>query len=176
MKVILNADVKHLGEEGDVKTVANGYFRNFLFPRNLAVPYNEATVAYFESRKAEIEAKKDAKRAASATLKEKLEALSLEISVPAGNNGKLYGAVTAQSVMDLLASQGFEIERKKIEIPGIAIKSTGSYKVTVKLYEAQTAEVQLAVKAQEEKKEEPAASQKKTEKKPEEQPAAEKSE
>ena len=62
MKVILNADVKHLGEEGDVKTVANGYYRNFLFPRKLAVPYNEATVAYFESRKAEIEAKKEAKR------------------------------------------------------------------------------------------------------------------
>ena len=115
MKVILNADVKHLGEEGDVKVVANGYYRNFLYPRNLAVPYNEATVAYFEGRKAEIEAKKDAKRAASASLKEKLEALALEIAVPAGNNGKLYGAVTAQSVMELLAKQGYEIERKKIE-------------------------------------------------------------
>ncbi|MBQ0003625.1 MAG: 50S ribosomal protein L9 [Treponema sp.] len=151
MKVILNADVKHLGEEGDVKVVANGYYRNFLFPRNLAVPYNEATVAYFESRKAEIEAKKDAKRQASASLKEKLEALALEITMPAGTNGKLYGAVTSQSVMDLLAKQGFEIERKKIEIPGLAIKSTGNYKLTIKLYEAQTAEVHLSVKAQEEK-------------------------
>lgn len=156
MKVILNADVKHLGEEGDVKVVANGYYRNFLFPRNLAVPYNEATVAYFESRKAEIEAKKDAKRQASASLKEKLEALALEITVPAGTNGKLYGAVTSQSVMDLLAKQGFEIERKKIEIPGLTIKSTGNYKVTIKLYEAQTAEVHLSVKAQEEKAAEPA--------------------
>lgn len=151
MKVILNADVKHLGEEGDVKVVANGYYRNFLFPRNLAVPYNEATVAYFESRKAEIEAKKDAKRAASASLKEKLEATALEISVPAGTNGKLYGAVTSQTVMELLAKQGFEIERKKIEIPGLAIKSCGNYKVTIKLYEAQTAEVHLTVKAQEDK-------------------------
>ena len=148
MKVILNADVKHLGEEGDVKVVANGYYRNFLYPRNLAVPYNEATVAYFEGRKAEIEAKKDAKRAASASLKEKLEALALEIAVPAGNNGKLYGAVTAQSVMELLAKQGYEIERKKIEIPGLTIKNTGNFKVTVKLYEAQTAEVHLTVKAQ----------------------------
>ena len=56
MKVILNQDVKHLGEEGDVKNVANGYARNYLFPRNFALPYNDVTVAYFESRKAEIEA------------------------------------------------------------------------------------------------------------------------
>ena len=162
MKVILNADVKHLGEEGDVKVVANGYYRNFLFPRNLDVPYNESTVAYFESRKAEIEAKKDAKRAASASLKEKLESIQLEIAVPAGSNGKLYGAVTSQTVMELLAKQGFEIERKKIEIPGLAIKSCGNYKVTIKLYEAQTAEVHLTVKAQEEK-----AAEKKADKKAE---------
>ena len=54
MKVILNQDVKHLGEEGDVKVVANGYARNYLFPRNLAVPYTDVTVAYFESKKEEI--------------------------------------------------------------------------------------------------------------------------
>lgn len=169
MKVILNADVKHLGEEGDVKVVANGYYRNFLFPRNLAVPYNEATVAYFESRKAEIEAKKDAKRQASASLKEKLEALALEITMPAGSNGKLYGAVTSQTVMDLLAKQGFEIERKKIEVPGLAIKTTGNFKLTIKLYEAQTAEVHLAVKAQEEKA---AEGEKKAEKKAKAEPEA----
>lgn len=169
MKVILNADVKHLGEEGDVKVVANGYYRNFLFPRNLAVPYNEATVAYFESRKAEIEAKKDAKRQASASLKEKLEALALEITMPAGSNGKLYGAVTSQTVMDLLAKQGFEIERKKIEVPGLAIKTTGNFKLTIKLYEAQTAEVHLAVKAQEEKA---AEGEKKADKKAKAEPEA----
>ncbi|MBQ7970142.1 MAG: 50S ribosomal protein L9, partial [Treponema sp.] len=53
MKVILNVDVKYLGEEGDVKNVATGYARNYLLPRNLAVPYNEATVMIFEARKAE---------------------------------------------------------------------------------------------------------------------------
>lgn len=163
MKVILNEDVKHLGEEGDVKVVANGYYRNYLYPRKLAVPFNETTVAFFEARKAEIEARKDAKRAASASLKEKLEALALEISVPAGNNGKLYGAVTSQSVMETLAKQGYEIERKKIEIPGLTIKTTGNYKVIIKLYEAQTAEVHLCVKAQDETP----ATEKKEEKKAE---------
>ena len=82
MKVILNKDVKHLGEEGDVKNVANGYARNFLFPRILAVPYNDATIAMFESRKAEIEARKEQKRADSASLKDKLEKVNLLVFYP----------------------------------------------------------------------------------------------
>ena len=148
MKVILNVDVKSLGEEGDVKNVANGYARNFLLPRNLAVPYNEATVAIFEARKAEIEARKEQKRKDSASLKDKLEALKLEVVMPAGANGKLYGAVSAHIVAEALAKQGFEIERKRIELPGNAIKSVGGFKATIKLYEAQTAEVHVEVKAQ----------------------------
>ena len=148
MKVILNVDVKSLGEEGDVKNVANGYARNFLLPRNLAVPYNEATVAIFEARKAEIEARKEQKRKDSASLKDKLEALTLEVVMPAGANGKLYGAVSAHIVAEALAKQGFEIERKRIELPGNAIKSVGGFKATIKLYEAQTAEVHVEVKAQ----------------------------
>ena len=150
MKVILNTDVKHLGEEGDVKMVADGYARNYLLPRVLAVPYNDATVAIFEGRKAEIEARKEQKRKDSASLKEKLEQLSLEAVMPASPNGKLYGAVSSLTVVDLFAKAGYEIERKRIEVPGVNIKSTGKYHVVVKLYEAQTATVELVVKAQEE--------------------------
>ena len=149
MKIILNVDVKHLGEEGDVKMVANGYARNFLFPRNLAVPYNEMTAALFESRKAEIEAKKEVKRLNARSIKDKLEGAAFEIVMPAGSNGKLYGAVSAQVVSDMLAKNGFEIERKRIEIPGLVIKSVGNYHATIKLYEAQTAAISITVKAQE---------------------------
>lgn len=148
MKVILNTDIKTLGEEGDIKNVADGYFRNFLRPRRLAVPYNAATVAFFEGRKAEIEARKEQKRRDSASLKEKLEALHLEISMPAGRNGKLFGAVSAQVISDLLAKNGFEIERKRIEIPGVSIKSVGNYHFSVKLYEAQTAQMLVSVKGE----------------------------
>lgn len=148
MKVILNVDVKSLGEEGDVKNVANGYARNYLLPRNLAVPYNEATVLIFESRKAEIEARKEQKRKDSASLKEKLEANAIEITMPAASNGKLYGAVTSNVISEALSKLGFEIERKRIDIIGNTIKSVGNYKVSVKLYEAQTAELHVAVKAQ----------------------------
>ena len=148
MKVILYTDVKHLGEMGDVKNVANGYARNYLFPRMYAVPYNDESVKYFESRKEEIAARKEQKRKDSASLKEKLEGVIVELVMPAGANGKLYGAVTAQTVADYLNKNGFEIERKRIEIPGSTIKSTGNYHCVIHLYEAQTAEVKISVKAQ----------------------------
>ena len=149
MKVILNVDVKYLGEEGDVKNVATGYARNYLLPRNLVVRYNETTAAMFEARKAEIEARKEVKRANARSLKEKLEAAEIVIEMPAASNGKLYGAVTSTKVAEVLAKLGFEIERKRIEIPGLTIKSVGNYHATVRLYEAQTAEISFTVKAQE---------------------------
>ena len=176
MKVILNVDVKSLGEEGDVKNVANGYARNFLLPRNLAVPYNEATVLMFEARKAEIEARKEQKRKDSASLKEKLEASSLEVVMPAGANGKLYGAVTTNVISEALKKIGFDIERKRIELPGLAIKSVGTYKAVIKLYENQVAEIHVVVKAQEveEKKAEKPAKPAKANKAPKaEEPAPE---
>jgi large subunit ribosomal protein L9 len=148
MKVILNQDLATLGEEGDVKDVAKGYARNYLFPRGIALPYNESTIRLFEARKEEIEARKVQKRQDASGLKEKLEALTLLLTMPAGPNGKLYGAVTAQTVADELVKQGFQIERKKIELPGNTLKSVGKYKVTVKLYESAAAECTLTVEGQ----------------------------
>jgi large subunit ribosomal protein L9 len=148
MKVILNKDLATLGEEGDVKDVAKGYARNFLFPRGIALPYTESTIKLFESRQEEIEARKAEKRKDALGIREKLEALELVITMPAGANGKLYGAVTAQTVADELDKQGFKIERKRIELAGNSFKSVGKYKVTVKLYETSSAEVSLTVAGQ----------------------------
>ncbi|AEF80921.1 50S ribosomal protein L9 [Leadbettera azotonutricia] len=149
MKVILNKDLSPLGEEGDVKEVAKGYARNFLFPRGIAVPYNDRTVKLFESRKEEIEARKAEKRNDAAGLKEKLEALVLEITMPAGANGKLYGAVTSQTIADELAKQGHHIERKRIELAGSNFKSVGKYKAAIKLYESAAAEITITIVGQE---------------------------
>ncbi|MDR2184861.1 MAG: 50S ribosomal protein L9 [Treponema sp.] len=148
MKVILNKDLNPLGEEGDVKDVAKGYARNYLFPRGIALPYTERTVKLFEARREEIEARKAVKRQDAAGFKEKLESLELNITMPAGANGRLYGAVTNQTVADELAKAGFQIERKRIELPGNSFKSVGKYKVTVKLYESAAAELTIAVQAQ----------------------------
>jgi large subunit ribosomal protein L9 len=153
MKVILNKDLSPLGEEGDVKDVAKGYARNFLFPRSIAVPYNDRTVKLFDARKEEIEARKADKRKDAAGLKEKLEALVLEITMPAGANGKLYGAVTSQTVADELARQGHHIERKRIELAGSNFKSVGKYKAAIKLYESAAAEITITIIGQEVKTE-----------------------
>jgi large subunit ribosomal protein L9 len=149
MKVILNKDLSTLGEEGDVKDVAKGYARNFLFPRKIALPYNDRTVKLFEARKEEIDQRKAEKRKDAATLKERLESLELTVTMPAGANGRLYGAVTSQTIMDELAKQGFQVERKRIELAGNSFKSVGKYKAIVKLYESAAAEIGITVAGQE---------------------------
>jgi large subunit ribosomal protein L9 len=157
MKVILNKDLAPLGEEGDIKEVAKGYARNFLFPRGIAMPYTDRTVAILESRREAIEERKEEKRKDALGLKEKLEELDLVIVMPAGANGRLYGAVTGQTIADELAKQGFEIERKRIELPGNSFKSVGKYKVAVKLYESAAAEISITVEGQQLKVETPAS-------------------
>mgnify|MGYP000303681588 CR=1 FL=1 len=160
MKVILNQDVPNLGEIGDVKDVANGYARNFLLPRGLVVPYTPVTIAMFEKRKAEIEARKAEKRRLSTDLKTRLETEELVFDVVVGSGGKLYGAITSTSLADELHKKGYEIERKKIEIPGKIIKNIGNYKAIIHLYEGEQAILKFTVKGHEEKKEQPSASAK----------------
>ena len=149
MKVILNKDLSPLGEEGDVREVARGYARNFLFPRNIAVLYNPHTVKLFESRQGEIDARKLEKRKDAAGIKEKLESLNIEITMPAGANGRLYGAVTSQTVAEELAKQGHQIERKRIELAGTSFKNVGKYKAQIRLYENTSAEITVTVLGQE---------------------------
>jgi large subunit ribosomal protein L9 len=148
MRVILNQDVPNLGELGDVKDVAAGYARNYLFPRSLAFAHNAKSLGLFEKRKAEIEALKASKRSASAGLKEKIEAEEMVLVLPAGANGKLYGAVTGHNVADELLKKGIEVDRKRIEVPGRSIKSVGTYKVAVRLYEKDEASLRLVIQGQ----------------------------
>lgn len=146
MKVILNHDVPNLGELGDVKDVAAGYARNFLLPRGLVYPYSPATVAMFAKRKAEIEVRKAEKRASSQDLKTRLEAEEMNLDMPAGQNGKLFGAVSNATIADELLKAGISIDRKKIDVPGRVIKSVGNYKVTIRLYEKEEATVKVVIK------------------------------
>jgi large subunit ribosomal protein L9 len=148
MKVILNQDIPNLGEIGDIKEVAAGYARNYLLPKKLVMVYNEKSAAMLQKRQAEILAIKEQKRLASRSLKEKLEADTLVISMPAGSNGKLYGAVTNHTIADELLKKGIEVDRKKIEVPGRSIKSVGNYKVAVKLYEKDEAALRVSIEAQ----------------------------
>lgn len=148
MKVILNQDIENLGEIGDIKEVAPGYARNYLLPKKLVMVYNEKTAGMLQKRQAEILAIKEQKRLASRSLKEKIEADPVVITMPAGSNGKLYGAVTNHTVADELLKKGIEIDRKKIEVPGRSIKSVGNYKVIIHLYEKDEAMLRCSVEAQ----------------------------
>ncbi len=145
MKVILYQDVTGLGEEGDIKEVARGYARNFLLPKKLAVLHTKENLAHLEHRRAAIEKRKEEKRTEALGLKERLEAEQITFSMPAGENGKLFGSVSSALVAAELEKRGFQIEKKRIEIPDHTIRSTGTYKVRVRLYDKEEATVKLVV-------------------------------
>ena len=145
MKVILNQDVTGLGEEGDIKDVADGYARNFLLPKKLVVPHTKQFLATLEHKRVSIEKRKAEKRQEAAGLKERLEAEEIRFSVPAGENGKLFGSVNNTNVVVELEKRGYTIEKKRIEIPEHAIRSVGTYKVRIRLYDREEATVKLVV-------------------------------
>ena len=145
MKIILNNDVVHLGEEGDVVTVKDGYARNYLLPTGAAVIYNKANAAMFLQKAEQIAKRKAEKRAASASLKEKLDNVTISLVVTAGESGKLFGSVTSQMVQEALLKEGFEIEKKKLDVPTHAIKMTGTYHIVAHLYENDKATITLNV-------------------------------
>ena len=145
MKIILNNDVVHLGEEGDVVTVKDGYARNYLLPTGAAVIYNKANAAMFQQKAEQIAKRKAEKRAASASLKERLDNVTISLVVKAGESGKLFGSVTSQMVQEALLKEGFEIEKKKLDVPTHAIKMTGTYHIVAHLYENDKATITLNV-------------------------------
>ena len=145
MKIILNNDVVHLGEEGDVVTVKDGYARNYLLPTGAAVIYNKANAAMFQQKAEQIAKRKAEKRAASASLKERLDNVTISLVVTAGESGKLFGSVTSQMVQEALLKEGFEIDKKKLDVPTHAIKMTGTYHIVAHLYENDKATITLNV-------------------------------
>jgi len=144
MKVILVKDVPDLGEEGDIKEVAIGYARNYLFPKGLVVedtPFNRNKL---KERRKSIELIKVKKREEAQELAEQLASLSINITAAAHDNDKLFGAIHEVDIQKALEAQGYTVEKKNIlmEEP---IKNLGVYKVTVKIYENIRAELKIWV-------------------------------
>lgn len=148
MKIILLKDVENLGDEGEVKTVADGYGRNYLLPRGFATIFSKAGLTLIEQRQAKIEARKEEKRKAALGLKEKLQGLNVVISMPAGDNGKLFGAVTNGVVADHVAqAAGVSIDKRNVSIHGNAIKLVGVYDVKIRVMDREYAAIKVEVKA-----------------------------
>lgn len=135
MKVILLDNIKGVGKKDEVINASDGYARNFLFPKKLAVEANAENMSKLNNKKDANQYKKDMEKKAAEELAQKLKGIMLKMKVKAGENGKIFGGVTAKEISENLKQQyGFDIDKKKIEMKE-TIKTLGSFQVNVKLYE-----------------------------------------
>lgn len=133
MRVILKQDVKGSGKKGDIINVNDGYANNFLIKKGLAVQATTVTLGENASQKASIKHKLDLERQAAEELKEKVHKAYVRLTLKCGENGKVFGSITAKEIADSLNAQGLNVEKKCLVIDS-AIKAPGEYTVTVKLY------------------------------------------
>ncbi len=148
MKVILQQEVKKLGKKGDIIEVSEGYARNYLLPQKLAIPATAGNVNAAKQQK-DIEAHK-AKRILDEARLHAAQIAKLKVSVPVktGEGGKLFGSVTSKDIADALKAQhGVDIDKRKIELKD-ALKTLGTYPVTIKLHPEIAAQIEVEVTAQ----------------------------
>ena len=133
MEVILRHAVENLGKPGDVVKVKNGYARNYLLPHNLAYEATPGNLKRIQQERARLEAAENQRRDAASDIATKLEQVSLTFSARVGEEGKLFGSVTAADIAQQLEQQGFHIEKRQIDLHE-PIKSLGVYRVPVRLH------------------------------------------
>ena len=147
MKVILNQTIDNLGSEGEIHLVKDGYARNYLIPKGWA---KQATKVNIITTKKDIEnkQKKDAKtRNNLESLGKQLDKLSLKFELKAGEEGRLFGSVTSQMIVDAIAEKGYTVNKKEIEIPD-SINHVGKYFVDIKLGHGYSGRIKLKVAAE----------------------------
>ncbi len=147
MEVILKEDVANLGHRGDVVKVADGYGRNYLLPRKLALQATEANKAVIEQMKAAAARRSAAEKAQAEELVAKLEPVALSFTRKAGEQGHLFGSVTSADIAAELATKGFDVDRRKIQLAE-PLKSLGDFTVGVKLHREVTAHIKVKVLAE----------------------------
>lgn len=145
MKVILLQEVKGMGKEGDLVNSKDGYARNFLFPKKLAIEATPANLKKWEDNKKQIEEKKKEEQTEANALKEKVEKLTVNIKAKGGTGGRLFGSITSQDIAAALKAQHkIDIDKRKIELKE-NIKTTGTTEVEVKLYAEVSAKLKVNV-------------------------------
>jgi len=148
MKVILQKDIENLGDSGDIKDVADGYARNYLLPKKLVIVANEKSKKSIEHQQRLIKIKKQKRKKQNETLLEKLSGLDLLLTAKVGEEGKLFGSITAMDISKKIKELGYEIDKRRIVIAE-PIKSIGEYKVDIKLEEGLTATANVFVDKEE---------------------------
>ncbi|CAN5747393.1 50S ribosomal protein L9 [soil metagenome] len=144
MKVILTSDVEPLGKSGELKEVAEGYARNFLLPRRLAVPAVGGAFRAWQHDIASREDKRQREREEAEIAAQRISSTTLTMGVKVGEGGKLYGSITSKDIADALARRGIVVDRHKIDLDE-PLKMLGTYKVAIRVYSGMTPEVTVAV-------------------------------
>lgn len=147
-ELILLEDVKDLGQVGDIVKVADGYARNFLVPRKLAVAVNKSTLRQVEARKLKLQQEREARLAVAKALAEKISAMEVVLPMAVGENDKLFGSVNAQVIADAVNALGVEIGKADVELEE-GIRELGDYTIAIKL----SSEVKTDLKVKVTKKE-----------------------
>ena len=146
MKVILADDVRGLGHRGETVTVKPGYARNFLFPQGVAYEATEANVRRLSEEKKKYDEKMLREKAVASEAASKVEGLTVTIAKKAGDEGHLYGSVTASEIADALAAKSIEVDRRRIELAE-PIRRVGSHTVHVRLHKDVVATLTVEVSA-----------------------------
>lgn len=145
MKVILLTDVPKLGKQGEVVQVSDGYARNFLLPKSLAVEASEARLRELKQKNEQIEKRKEKEEQKAIWIKEKIEGQTVVVQAKCGEGGKLFGAVTSKEITDALKAQyKVDIDKKRVEIKE-PIRHLGEYPVRIRLHSKAMAEVTVRV-------------------------------
>src|SRR5499426_4006529 len=144
MKVILLDDVTKVGRRGEVRDVSDGYARNFLIPKKLALSASAGNLKNLEHIKRQQDAKADRIKADAEALREKIEALTYEERRQASEEGKLFGSVTSQDLVEFLDKHGVKVERKRVQLDE-PIKALGEAVVPIRLHADVTAQLKVSV-------------------------------
>jgi large subunit ribosomal protein L9 len=145
MKVVLLQDVKDLGKKGELVSASDGYARNFLFPRKLAVEATEGRLKEIEDKKSSEKNRKEKELSAAKELAEKLSKLEVNFKTKAGENGKLFGSITGKDIAEAIKAQHkIEVDKKKVVLHD-AIKALGTYQVEIKVYPEVSAKISVKI-------------------------------
>lgn len=145
MEVILRATVDNLGKRGEIVKVADGYARNYLLPRKLALPASDGNRKHVERERKIVEAREGEEKGQASALAEKLAGVEITITRRVGETEALYGSVTSGDIADFLKTKGFEIDRRKLILPE-PIKTIGDHNVPLKLHREVTVPLVVHVK------------------------------
>ena len=147
MEVILREHVDNLGRRGEVVKVADGYARNYLLPRKLALLVTAGNKQQIERERGKFEAREQEEKKVAEATAARLTGVEIQIARKVGETEALYGSVTSADVADALAAKGFELDRRKLQLPDV-IKRLGEYDVPVKLHRDVTVHIKVRVVAE----------------------------